>query len=822
MDSGTYVQSRGTCTLQVFTHPPKEYMEERCGRNQPYNCNGRYNRFNSMRGLSRRLRVDVEHYLPSGRVTHLTFATADDRHKAFSASLVVVQRANPLTYPLTVRVVAVADISCPANSRTAVDQCVKLKKELIINTDESNYHLGFFSADDDINQQDYNWNYAFGTYVSRPLVKVLEVGDEVALTSATSAIDGWADERIYLYINARIERASCYCDQRRMCGAGGRCRTHLAHCECDPGYMLQDKTCKACPKTRYGPGCERVCDCVNAEYCDNNGNCVCEKGYQGINPFLDRATPIYIVLSVGSTHSLSISFEIIVDEIICQVTLWSGKPGPDGYAWDQRPFAWTGPLRKINWPRTVYRLFYFFSHRVSRIRVNSTTHDMPPSDQQIRADASNNSKAWELCLSQVNLKGASPSAYDLKDFRVPRDSDLHVYLDMKIPPCSKGSLLTSGQWLLYPYTPPMFPICPDFSTLEPIRLRGRMTDTRLIIPARYLPSGILRICNNFTIMETQLGTRRILKCGYVEIQPVNKIIFILKPVTQHPINVLLDTSIVFDAREIYSLEDNETDKQLHGEFNYDWHCNEVTNGVPMRPCGNRFPILKGDPLLQRCRCVYNCLGRANVNDYVKFNCGVPDDLRDEYDMRGEWVVTTTGKSWSGQNLSAISSGTSSTLFLDIIPDVFSAGGTVTFTFKGPLLASDFEPIISDLVFPAGEVNSDESLSYKCVARVEITNRKFYSTIVEQVITVYPMAQSGSTSKDLAKDFAEKLSSPSELGIWENKNTYAVSLADYIQEDASQKADEASGQRRAKLVKAMSGSNPKTLQFDTRMAQPTFP
>lgn len=77
-----------------------------------------------MRGLSRRLRVDVEHYLPSGRVTHLTFATADDRHKAFSASLVVVQRANPLTYPLTVRVVAVADISCPANSRTAVDQCV--------------------------------------------------------------------------------------------------------------------------------------------------------------------------------------------------------------------------------------------------------------------------------------------------------------------------------------------------------------------------------------------------------------------------------------------------------------------------------------------------------------------------------------------------------------------------------------------------------------------------------------------------------------------------------------------------------------------------
>lgn len=54
--------------------------------------------------------------------------------------------------------------------------------------------------------------------------------------------------------------------------------------------------------------------------------------------------------------------------------------------------------------------------------------------------------------------------------------------------------------------------------------------------------------------------------GYVEIQPVNKIIFILKPVTQHPINVLLDTSIVFDAREIYSLEDNETDKQLHGEF----------------------------------------------------------------------------------------------------------------------------------------------------------------------------------------------------------------------------------------------------------------
>lgn len=47
----------------------------------------------------------------------------------------------------------------------------------------------------------------------------------------------------------------------------------------------------------------------------------------------------------------------------------------------------------------------------------------------------------------------------------------------------------------------------------------------------------------------------------------------------------------------------------------------------------------GDPLLQRCRCVYNCLGRANVNDYVKFNCGVPDDLRDEYDMRGEWVVT---------------------------------------------------------------------------------------------------------------------------------------------------------------------------------------
>ncbi|XP_025102587.1 uncharacterized protein LOC112569117 isoform X3 [Pomacea canaliculata] len=737
MDSGTYVQSRGTCTLQVFTHPPKEYMEERCGRNQPYNCNGRYNRFNSMRGLSRRLRVDVEHYLPSGRVTHLTFATADDRHKAFSASLVVVQRANPLTYPLTVRVVAVADISCPANSRTAVDQCVKLKKELIINTDESNYHLGFFSADDDINQQDYNWNYAvrrsvFGTYVSRPLVKVLEVGDEVALTSATSAIDGWADERIYLYINARIERASCYCDQRRMCGAGGRCRTHLAHCECDPGYMLQDKTCKACPKTRYGPGCERVCDCVNAEYCDNNGNCVCEKGYQGIkcdidsdlcpctlpyvcykdavgavrcacplgsrmlyflcatcmqgthglncaskcncnemytldttcdpvtgqcrcrpgwtglkcdqnvnecetldrpcpalekcfntpgsyrcdcienfvrvngkceelgfevitdpiSPFLDRATPIYIVLSVGSTHSLSISFEIIVDEIICQVTLWSGKPGPDGYAWDQRPFAWTGPLRKINWPRTVYRLFYFFSHRVSRIRVNSTTHDMPPSDQQIRADASNNSKAWELCLSQVNLKGASPSAYDLKDFRVPRDSDLHVYLDMKIPPCSKGSLLTSGQWLLYPYTPPMFPICPDFSTLEPIRLRGRMTDTRLIIPARYLPSGILRICNNFTIMETQLGTRRILKCGYVEIQPVNKIIFILKPVTQHPINVLLDTSIVFDAREIYSLEDNETDKQLHGEFNYDWHCNEVTNGVPMRPCGNRFPILK--------------------------------------------------------------------------------------------------------------------------------------------------------------------------------------------------------------------------------------
>lgn len=55
--------------------------------------------------------------------------------------------------------------------------------------------------------------------------------------------------------------------------------------------------------------------------------------------------------------------------------------------------------------------------------------------------------------------------------------------------------------------------------------------------------------------------------------------------------------------------------------------------------------------------------------------------------------------------------------------------------KGPLLASDFEPIINDLVFPAGEVNSDESLSYKCVARVEITNRKFYSTIVEQVITV---------------------------------------------------------------------------------------
>lgn len=52
----------------------------------------------------------------------------------------------------------------------------------------------------------YSLFVQFGTYVSRPLVKVLEVGDEVALTSATSVIDGWADERIYLYINARIER----------------------------------------------------------------------------------------------------------------------------------------------------------------------------------------------------------------------------------------------------------------------------------------------------------------------------------------------------------------------------------------------------------------------------------------------------------------------------------------------------------------------------------------------------------------------------------------------------------------------------------------
>lgn len=45
------------------------------------------------------------------------------------------------------------------------------------------------------------------------------------------------------------------------------------------------------------------------------------------------------------------------------------------------------------------------------------------------------------------------------------------------------------------------------------------------------------------------------------------------------------------------------------------------------------------------------------------------------------------------------------------------------------------------------------------------------SVNHQPLQVYPMAQSGSTSKDLAKDFAEKLSSASELGIWESESLH---------------------------------------------------
>lgn len=207
----------------------------------------------------------------------------------------------------------------------------------------------------------------------------------------------------------------------------------------------------------------------------------------------------YIIIGLPTDYPSNVSYNLTVNKsYTCIANVW--QPGSqDETSWTKRPADFNPRLRNVSYPRAMAKVSWHLSETNTRLQLSTTS----PHFFAWNWDVSFNftGKVGDL-LTSTYLVGVDGWLQE-DGHNVTKDSVLKVSVAFLQRSGSRVDLI-DGEWTTWKMSLAGVE-CPDFPSLEKVyALMLANSVTEVTVDARFLPKGILRVCNTLVVLESNL------------------------------------------------------------------------------------------------------------------------------------------------------------------------------------------------------------------------------------------------------------------------------------------------------------------------------